>query len=126
MGLIIPIVAAGLLGVAVLSRKKRATTVLKPGSGEGFQLPSSVTGTQRQQRVTASSGRSYNVSTWPPNADDQVFALAELVGSDRHWVSYFQDRKSGKRMLVQVFGPTERERAALLSDFRVPVDGLVL
>lgn len=114
-----------LLGIAViagglaLARKRSRSDSSAPGSTTNgvANMPPDVTGTPRQNRVTARTGREYMVTTWPPHPSSGiVFSLAVLASNAKYFVSYRQF-PNGQRQFWQANAPTPAERLALCADF---------
>jgi len=87
------------------------------GEGPFDHLPSGVTKGTRSapSRVKASSGRSYDTYTWPPDSSGRQFHVAERPGAGA-WISYWVDRATGARSLHMTRTPFAMGSASDLSE----------
>jgi hypothetical protein len=109
----IALVGGALVSVAVLARRPAA------GKGATDVLPPGWTGPPQQtNRVKASSGREYDVMSWPVINGEDYF-VAQIVGDPNTWVAYFHNIKTGKRRLFRAAASTPAVKDMLLSDFKV-------
>lgn len=124
-----PIVIAGLAGLGLLalaSSKK---------SGPFDDVPADWKGkTPSRSMQKGKSGSSYVVDLFPPNASDEVFAVVQLehfAGPIEYkpysaWMSYTQNRGTGKRTLVKADAPGDATaKAGLIAVMKTDFLGAV-
>jgi hypothetical protein len=85
------------LGLLVLSGKK-----YPEGMGPFDEWTPDMLEGRTTDRVTASSGRKYLVTSTRPDAQNKTFHVAERQGR-KQWVSYAHDRGTGQRELYRVY-----------------------
>lgn len=102
------------LGLLVLSKRKKSPSV----GAITVPAPWNTMTAAVQRKQTASSGREYLVTTWPPDSRDRVFVTAISTRDPSFGVSFIQDRKSGARTLHTLMAEDDPvDRAALLKDW---------
>lgn len=110
----IVLVAGALVTVAIVAPRKAAA-----GKGATDVLPAGWTGPPMQtNRVKATSGREYDVMSWPVINGEDYF-VAQIVGDPNTWVAYFHNIKTGARRLFRAAASSPAVKDMLLSDFKV-------
>lgn len=132
MGIPITIALLGGLGLMLALSDTAQASVLQgrpAGSKDPFKvIPPSHRGKEfRKEDNTAGSGRRYRTHFTGPDANDDVFVIAQRLDKlfdargqelGRPWIAYFANRQTGRRRLFRAFAPgrTKKENDRIVTD----------